>query len=59
MFQVLSLFTIFTAMFDIYCLSQAAPGSTHYGYYIISFEFVYVGNVHGKASLVYITNFHI
>lgn len=37
-----------TSMFDIYCLAMAVPGSTHYGYYIISFEFVYVGNVHGK-----------
>lgn len=27
---------------------MAAPGSTHYGYYIISYEFVYVGNKHGK-----------
>jgi hypothetical protein len=52
MFQFLSLFTIFTAVFDIYCLAQAAPGSTHYGYYIISFEFVYVGNVHGKVVFV-------
>lgn len=49
---VLGLFTIFTAMFDIYCLSQAAPGSTHYGYYIISFEFVYVGNVHVRNALI-------
>jgi len=40
---------------------MAAPGSTHYGYYIISYEFVYVGNKHGKVfeletiSLVYFT----
>jgi hypothetical protein len=55
-FQLLSLFTIFTAMFDIYCLSQASPGSTHYGYYIISFEFVYVGNVHGKVVILNVTS---
>lgn len=45
--QFLALFTIGTAIFDIYCLAMAAPGSTHYGYYIISYEFVYVGNKHG------------
>lgn len=45
--QFLSIFTIVTAVFDLYCLSMAAPGSTHYGYYFISYEFVYVGNRHG------------
>ncbi|KAJ9589450.1 hypothetical protein L9F63_017353, partial [Diploptera punctata] len=49
---VLSLFTICTAVFDLYCLSQAVPGSVHYGYYIISFEFVYVGNVHVRNALI-------
>ncbi|KAH8268562.1 hypothetical protein KR026_008993, partial [Drosophila bipectinata] len=44
----LSLFTIATSIFDLYCYAMAAPGSTHYGYYIISYEFVYVGNKHGK-----------
>lgn len=29
------------------------PGSTHYGYYIISYEFVYVGNRHGKKIYVF------
>ncbi|XP_059481094.1 uncharacterized protein LOC132199977 [Neocloeon triangulifer] len=48
----LGLFTLFTSAFDIYCLAEAAPGSTHYGYYIISFEFVYVGNMHVRNSLV-------
>lgn len=47
-FQCLAFFTVCTAIFDIYCLSQAAPGSTHYGYYIVSYEFVYVGSQHGK-----------
>jgi hypothetical protein len=31
---------------------MAAPGSTHYGYYIISYEFVYVGNSHVRNVLV-------
>ncbi|XP_034485794.1 uncharacterized protein LOC117790448 [Drosophila innubila] len=48
----LSLFTIATTIFDIYCYSMAAPGSTHYGYYIISYEFVYVGNKHVRNMLI-------
>lgn len=36
----------------MYCYSMAAPGSTHYGYYIISYEFVYVGNMHVRNVLV-------
>lgn len=47
-FQFVSMFTIGTGIFDIYCLAMAAPGSTHYGYFLISYEFVYVGNTHGK-----------
>lgn len=27
---------------------MAAPGSNHYGYFFISYEFVYVGNRHGR-----------
>lgn len=46
--QFISMFTIGTGIFDIYCLAMAAPGSTHYGYFLISYEFVYVGNTHGK-----------
>lgn len=48
----LAFFTVFTAIFDIYCLAQAAPGSTHYGYHIISYEFVYVGNPHVRNALI-------
>ncbi|KAG8232920.1 hypothetical protein J437_LFUL011029, partial [Ladona fulva] len=48
----LSLFTIATAVFDIYSLAMAAPGSTHFGYYIISFEFVYVGSLHVRNALI-------
>ncbi|XP_050313768.1 uncharacterized protein LOC126748517 isoform X2 [Anthonomus grandis grandis] len=49
---VLSIFTIITAIFDLYCYAMAAPGSTHYGYYIISYEFVYVGSRHVRNALV-------
>jgi uncharacterized membrane protein len=31
---------------------MATPGSTHYGYYIISYEFVYVGNRLVRNALV-------
>lgn len=48
----LAFFTVCTAIFDIYCLAQAAPGSTHYGYHIISYEFVYVGNPHVRNALI-------
>ncbi|KAL7300987.1 uncharacterized protein LOC106655332 [Trichogramma pretiosum] len=49
---VLSLFTISTAIFDIYCYSQTTPGAIHYGYYIISYEFVYIGNMHVRNALI-------
>lgn len=49
--QFLSVFTVLTALFDLYCLSMAAPGAVHYGYYFISYEFVYVGNRHGKSRI--------
>nr|XP_022907203.1 uncharacterized protein LOC111418773 [Onthophagus taurus]XP_022907205.1 uncharacterized protein LOC111418775 isoform X2 [Onthophagus taurus]XP_022911176.1 uncharacterized protein LOC111422205 [Onthophagus taurus] len=48
---LLSIFTIVTGIFDIYCYAMAAPGSTHYGYYLISYEFVYVGNRHVRNAL--------
>ena len=48
MLQFLSAFTIFTDGFNLYCLHEAAPGSNHTGYYIFSFDFVYVGNAHGE-----------
>ncbi|KAH8382616.1 hypothetical protein KR009_004388, partial [Drosophila setifemur] len=48
----ISLFTIATSIFDLYCYAMAAPGSTHYGYYIISYEFVYVGNKHVRNMLI-------
>jgi len=42
----LSIWTILTSTFDIYCLHEAKPGSSHTGFYIFSFDFVYVGNPH-------------
>lgn len=39
---------IILAIFDIYCLAEAQPGSTHYRYFGISFLFVYSGNQHGN-----------
>lgn len=38
---------------------MAAPGSTHYGYYIISYEFVYVGNVHGRIVSLNLMKFQL
>ena len=50
--QFLSIWTIFTSGFDIYCLHEANPGTSHTGYYIISFDFVYVGNAHIRGLLI-------
>ncbi|XP_008549717.1 uncharacterized protein LOC130673493 [Microplitis mediator] len=49
---LLAIFTIATSIFDVYCLHEAAPGTTHFGYYIISYEFVYVGNKHIRNALI-------
>ena len=40
------------ASFDAYCLDQAAPGASHTGYYLFSFDFVYVGNHHVRNLLM-------
>ncbi|VEN61505.1 unnamed protein product [Callosobruchus maculatus] len=56
---LLSIFTIITASFDVYCYSMAAPGSTHYGYYVISYQFVYVGSRHVRNTLVMFAVFSI
>lgn len=50
--MVQGLFLIVTGLFEIYALSLAIPGSAHYGYYLFSFDFVYVGNPHVRNSLV-------
>lgn len=36
----------------MYCLGLTKPGVTHYGFYIMSFQFVYVGNPHVRNSLI-------
>lgn len=48
----LSVFTIGMAIFDVYCLWMAAPGSVHYGYYILSYQFVYVGSAWVRNLLI-------
>ncbi|KAK2717891.1 uncharacterized protein LOC136038867 isoform X1 [Artemia franciscana] len=47
-----SLFTIATAIFDIYCLGMVYPGVRHYGFFIMNFQFVYVGNRHVRNCLI-------
>ena len=39
------------AIFDLYCLIEAAPGSKHSRNFGISFLFVYSGNQHGQYDL--------
>ena len=46
------MFTIATAILDIYCLGITQPGVTHYGFYIMSFQFVYVGNNNVRNCLI-------
>ncbi|KAK3883072.1 hypothetical protein Pcinc_012584 [Petrolisthes cinctipes] len=46
------LFSIVTGLFDIYTLALAAPGSSHYGFYLFSYDFVYAGNPHVRNSLM-------
>ncbi|XP_023323631.1 uncharacterized protein LOC111697753 [Eurytemora carolleeae] len=48
----LAFWTAMWSIFDIYCLVEASPGSNHTGYYIFSFEFVYVGNHHVRNILM-------
>lgn len=56
---LLSIFTIITSCFDLYCYAMAAPGSTHYGYYVLSYEFVYVGSRHVRNTLVMFAVFSV
>lgn len=51
--QFLSIFTLATSAFDTYCLAMARPGTTHYGYYVMSYQFVYVGSAWGKEETTY------
>ncbi|XP_014251365.1 uncharacterized protein LOC106667743 isoform X2 [Cimex lectularius] len=55
----LSIFTVIFGVFDLYSLALAAPGSTHYGFYFISYEFVYVGNKHVRNTLILFALFSV
>lgn len=48
----LACWTFITAIFDVYCLEEASPGASHTGFYMISFDFVYVGNHHVRNLLM-------
>ncbi|XP_064214656.1 uncharacterized protein pasi2 isoform X2 [Tribolium castaneum] len=56
---LLSIFTVITSCFDLYCYSMAVPGSVHTGYYVISYQFIYVGNRHVRNTLVMFAAFSI
>ena len=47
----LSIWSCFQGCFEMYLLEEAKPGSVHYGYYLFSFDFVYVGNHHVRNIL--------
>ena len=46
----MAVFTVATQIFDVYCLLMAAPGVQHYGYFLISYDFVFAGNADGQFS---------
>lgn len=48
----IALFTFAQSVFELYCLGMAAPGSVHYGYYVLSFQFVYVGSAPVRNVLI-------
>ncbi|XP_045538486.1 uncharacterized protein LOC106721255 [Papilio machaon] len=48
----IALFTFAQSIFDLYCLGMAAPGAVHYGYYVFSFQFVYVGSAPVRNVLI-------
>ncbi|KAG0717587.1 hypothetical protein GWK47_054104 [Chionoecetes opilio] len=50
--QIQGLFALVTGLFDIYSLSLAEPGSSHYGFYLFSYDFVYAGNLNVRNSLM-------
>ncbi|GFU01155.1 uncharacterized protein NPIL_678311, partial [Nephila pilipes] len=49
---VQSILTQILAVFDLYVLIEATPGSTHYRYFGINFLFVYSGNKHIRNLLI-------
>ncbi|XP_068621880.1 uncharacterized protein pasi2 [Battus philenor] len=48
----IALFTFAQSIFDLYCLGMATPGAVHYGYYVFSFQFVYVGSAPVRNVLI-------
>ncbi|CAH2101841.1 unnamed protein product [Euphydryas editha] len=48
----IALFTFAQSIFDLYCMVLATPGSVHSGYYVISFQFVYVGSAPVRNVLI-------
>ncbi|XP_071522916.1 uncharacterized protein [Panulirus ornatus] len=46
------LFAIVTGLFDIGALSLAEPGTSHYGFYLFSYDFVYSGSPFVRISLM-------
>jgi len=49
----LSAWTGITSLFECYLLEEAKPGTNHTGYYLFSFDFVYVGNHHVRNLLFF------
>lgn len=47
----MSIFTFAQSVFDLYCLYMAMPGSHHTGFYVVSYEFVYVGSPPGELNI--------
>ena len=47
----LSIWACFQGCFEMYLLEEASPGSSHTGFYLFSFDFVYVGNHHVRNIL--------
>lgn len=50
-----SILLLFLAMFDLYCLFEARPGSRHFRSYGFSFLFVYSGNRYVRLSLILVS----
>lgn len=47
-----AMFQMVIAIFDLYCLIEARPGSRHFRSFGFSFVFVYAGNEHIRRSLI-------
>ena len=49
---VQSILQVVIALFDLYCLIEARPGSRHFRSFGFSFVFVYAGNQHIRRALI-------